>query len=277
MIISFGGDYELFRYKHEIQERMVWLVPAPFDKLERQITSACKEHDVVFVLRLVDCGDEQDIIMFLERVKTIVLHHNSLNKTRFAYYQEEEEYFVWKFFNEWEEAKWFYMDKVSTLDKLTEYKNKGVSDIYLCGELCFELDKLAKVLHEAGIRIRVCPNYVQMSGNINPTLGFWIRPEDIKLYSQFVDVFELVPTAAKNFSILHKIYFQDQRWFGPYSEIIAGYDGPLNGQTTIPFFGEYRVSCGKKCLKGGHCQMCFTSEQLSKSLYDKGIFISEEE
>ena len=86
MIISFSGDYELFRYKHEIQERMVWLIPAPFSKIEKQITSACKEHDAVLVLRLVDCENEQDTIMFLERVKTIVLHHNLLNKVRFAYY-----------------------------------------------------------------------------------------------------------------------------------------------------------------------------------------------
>ena len=277
MIISFSGDYELFRYKHEIQERMVWLIPAPFSKIEKQITSACKEHDAVLVLRLVDCENEQDTIMFLERVKAIVLHHNLLNKVRFAYYQDEEEYFVWKFFNEWEEVKWFYMDKVTSLDKMTEFKNKGVSDIYLCGEICFDLEKLAPVLHEAGIRIRVCPNYAQMNGNINPTLAFWIRPEDIDLYAQYVDVFELVPTASQNFSILHKIFFQDKKWFGPYSEIIAGYDGTLNGQTTIPMFGEYRVGCGKRCLRGGHCQMCFTSEKLSKSLYDKGIYISEEE
>lgn len=78
--------------------------------------------------------------------------------------------------------------------------------MYICEELGFSLDKISKILHENNIRVRVFPNICQSSFLETPSIKtFFIRPEDISIYSMFIDVFELVSDKDRQYTIF-KIY-----------------------------------------------------------------------
>ena len=65
--------------------------------------------------------------------------------------------------------------------------------MYICEELGFSLDKISDILHSNNIKVRVIPNICQSSfSETNSLLTFFIRPEDIKYYIKYVDVFELL-------------------------------------------------------------------------------------
>jgi len=64
-------------------------------------------------------------------------------------------------------------------------------------------------LHDNNIKVRVFPNICQSSFKETPSIKtFFIRPEDIKYYSTFVDVFELISNNAEIQNTLFKIYKQ---------------------------------------------------------------------
>lgn len=70
-------------------------------------------------------------------------------------------------------------------DTLLMYIELEPSDIYITESLGFELDVVAKVLHEKGIRIRVFPNVAQSSWSKMPIIKqFFIRPEDVSIYAK---------------------------------------------------------------------------------------------
>lgn len=88
---------------------------------------------------------------------------------------------------------YFFSKYFTTIDEVYEAILLQPSDMYICEELGFSLDRISKLLHSHNIKVRVFPNICQSSANkIPPIKKFFIRPEDIPLYEQFVDVFELV-------------------------------------------------------------------------------------
>ena len=102
------------------------------------------------------------------------------------------------------EIPFYWGWRVQTYSQLNSLKFLGVSYVLLDAPLFFELDRVKS----KEIPIRAIPNvaYADNIPRIDGVSGTWIRPEDIDLYAQYVDVFELVPTASQNFSILHKIF-----------------------------------------------------------------------
>ena len=45
----------------------------------------------------------------------------------------------------------------------------------------------------------------------------------------------------------------------------------------IPRFAETRIKCGKKCLKGGKCQICERIMQLANSLKKANLIVAYNE
>ena len=86
--------------------------------------------------------------------------------------------------------------------------------MYICEELGFSLDKISTLLHSNNVKVRVMPNLCQSSFPETPSLlTFFIRPEDIAVYSEFVDVFELISDKVHQ-QVIYKIYKQGY-WAGP--------------------------------------------------------------
>lgn len=168
-----------------------------------------------------------------------------------------------------------------SLDRMDTLCRMGVTDVYVTGELGFKMELARTKADEYGVKIRVVPNIVQLSG-IGFTLvpeqehinSFWIRPEDLPLYEKYIDVIEFIGDTEKQ-HIFHKIYFIDKRWKVNLAIIIAGLE-EVYGMNISNEFAKARLNCGKKCVSN-QCHTCFKIKALSQLATEKGLDMSKEE
>ncbi len=147
------------------------------------------------------------------------------------------------------------------------------TDMYICEELGFSLDKISKILHRNNIKIRVFPNICQSSFPETPSIKtFFIRPEDIPAYSAFVDVFELISDESRQETIF-KVY-KEEKWFGKINELIPTFRGDLDSRYLLDTFGIVRSKCGKRCMyKPESCAICDQFSELAKTFKVNKIMI----
>lgn len=177
------------------------------------------------------------------------------------------------------EAKipFFFKALVKSWDSLVGYKNLHPTDMYIVQELCFELDAVAKVLHQEKIKIRTFPNVGQTSWKETPALKkFFIRPEDVSVYEPYIDVLEFFgrPNSIETY---YKVYAIEKKWFGLLNELIIDLDTDIDSRFLLPTFAGRRVNCGKRCLKGRPCRICEATEQLSAVLKENDLMIKTRE
>ena len=170
----------------------------------------------------------------------------------------------------------FFSNYVGTIDEMYGLINYNPTDMYICEELGFSLDKVSKILHDKHIKVRVLPNICQSSFPDTPSiLKFFIRPEDITYYSNgLVDIFELI-TDTKRQNVIYKIYKQGY-WAGPIKQIIPSFKDELDSRFLMDYFGIIRSKCGKRCLyKPGSCDICHRFEELADTFKENNIFIQK--
>lgn len=130
----------------------------------------------------------------------------------------------------------FFTNPVTSMDQLYGLLKYNPTDMYICEDLGFCLDKVNNILKNKNIKIRVIPNICQSSFLETPSLKtFFIRPEDISIYSIFVDVFEIVADEEHQ-ELLYKIY-KEGKWFGKIKEIIPSFKDELDSRYLISSFG----------------------------------------
>ena len=170
--------------------------------------------------------------------------------------------------------KFCFFTLVSDWDVFKGLINLGVSDIYIVDNMAFELDKCSKIAHENNIYIRVFPNIAQSKWDNTPgEKKFFIRPEDLQYYDDFVDVVEFLGD-NDNFYTIFDIYYSDKQWHGNLNEIIYGLDTDLDSRFIIPeVFAKTRIKCGKKCMKGIPCNICTKIKDVSETLKNKNLII----
>lgn len=159
------------------------------------------------------------------------------------------------------------------IDTVAGMVNMGVSDIYLTNTLCFNLKELSKYIHSKNIKIRVCPNIAQSSWTECRTISsFFIRPEDVNIYSEYIDVFEFVDPKRQN--ILFEIYAIDKEWNGGLNEIVNGLRDCTIICNSIPnIFAVKRINCQKRCGYG-KCNFCNQMADFATTLKEKGYMLS---
>lgn len=165
----------------------------------------------------------------------------------------------------------FFMNFVTTMDKLYGFLKYRPTDMYICEDLGFSIDKVSEILHKNNIKVRVFPNICQSSFPETPSLlTFFIRPDDVPAYEPFVDVFELVSDKDRQ-GIIFKIYKQ-HKWFGEISEVIPTFKNPLDSRFLLNDFGVFRTRCGKRCLyKPGSCDICGRMVELAATFKKNNI------
>lgn len=171
----------------------------------------------------------------------------------------------------------FFVNAVTTIDQLMGLLKYNPTDMYICEELGFFLDKVSKILHDNNIKVRVYPNICQSSFSETPSLQtFFIRPEDIPIYNLFVDVFELIDDEERQ-EVIFKVY-KEEKWFGPINEIIPSFNNDLDSKYLLDSFGIIRAKCGKRCMyKPGSCNICTHLTGISEILKKNNIFLMREE
>lgn len=168
---------------------------------------------------------------------------------------------------------YFNLLYVTDWDILYECINAKPTDIIIAESLGFELDKVSKILHDKNINIRVFPNVAQSSSKeTNDLLKFFIRPEDVSFYENYIDTFEFYDDGKKAIQYFH-IYKEKKEWFGKLKEIIIDFNSDLDNKYVLPRFAEKRFSCNKNCIKGGTCRICYNIDSLSKTLDEAGLII----
>ena len=180
-------------------------------------------------------------------------------------------------FNDYPDAKFYFNTHVNNWDDFIDLINYNVTDIFIVEGMGFELDKISKIAKEHNTQIRVFPNVAQASNDNTDSLRkFWIRPEDIGFYDDYVDVCEFFGEKEK-FDILYNVYKKDKKWFGNLSEIIIGLKEQIDSRYIVPRFVKKRVRCGRECMKGGNCEMCDRIKELSGNLEKAGLIVTMKE
>ena len=87
------------------------------------------------------------------------------------------------------QCKYYFYHLYSTWDGFNQMLELKVSDIFISGELGFDL-KRVRACAGKNVQLRSFVNVSQI--HFGDTFrGFFIRPEDINTYSEYIDVFEL--------------------------------------------------------------------------------------
>lgn len=158
-------------------------------------------------------------------------------------------------------AKFFYRILIQDWDNLTAIAETGVSQVYISGDLAFQLDNVKSALESKNIQIRVVPNIVQSSApSLDPMIKFFIRPEDLFFYKLYVDTIEFYtePDNLEKQDALYSVYFIDKKWLGDLPLLIEGFDNKyIKNQFIASTFGQRRASCKKRCCKGKICNFCW--------------------
>lgn len=142
--------------------------------------------------------------------------------------------------------------------------------IYLSGEICFHIATAAFIAHNNDVEVRIIPNYAQSQWEDLPDIiKFFIRPEDMHIYAPYVDVVELFIEQPHQLNILYEIYRQKEEWPDDLRYIIFNLKRPLPNNDIISIFGESRIRCQKRCLKGNSCAICLLSIRANKIIADK--------
>lgn len=164
---------------------------------------------------------------------------------------------------------------INNWDLYYEQLDLGVSDVYIVESLGFELDNVRNIANKYNVNIRTFPNVAQSEyKKLDGIYKFFIRPEDVNFYSQYIDVFEFY--GDRN-SQLHLVdIYKKEKWLGKLNEIIIDLNSDLDSRFLLPEFAAYRATCGKKCLKNKTCNICKRTEQLAKTLEKENIMIIKE-
>lgn len=202
--------------------------------------------DKSIVIDVRDSLEDIDVQLFkglYEKYKNFKLIIDFFNKDHLQKVQENE-------------IPFFFANFITTIDQLHGLMQYHPTDMYICEELGFFLDKVSAILHANNIKVRAFPNICQSSFPDTPSLKtFFIRPDDIIIYSNYIDVFELVSDQEKQ-RVLFKIYKQG-KWIGKISEIIPSFKGEFDSKYVMDSFGVVRTQCGKRCMyKSGSCNIC---------------------
>ena len=151
----------------------------------------------------------------------------------------------------------------------------SATDIYITEDLCFSMDIVHQKAQQKNKKIRTFCNVCQTSWIYEESLRtFFIRPEDIVLYNKYIDVVEFFDAEhdKDSLNVLYDLYNNGKRWAGPLNEIIKGFKGNIDSYYLIPYFGQQRLNCNKRC-NVSTCSFCIQVSSLADTLKQNQIGI----
>lgn len=134
-------------------------------------------------------------------------------------------------------------------------KNLGAESVRLGPPLSFQLAKVKAL----GVRVRANPTEAMIDDipRADGVCGFWIRPEDIKLYEQYIDILEISTNDFKKDEALYRLYSNKKEWGGQLGEIIKGLNYLADNPLISPELAKRRIGCAQTCQEGSSCRLCY--------------------
>ena len=180
--------------------------------------------------------------------------------------------------------KYNFGSHLFTFESISNAIKQEPNEIYITGELGFSIPIIKKMVNgRCGIRIYPDVNQVEQvkvpGEEMSCLSGFWVRPEDIELYDDYIDTMEFFHTNPITCNALYEIYRQGQ-WRGNIDHIIQNIDtldkkDYIGNAYIAPHFGKMRLNCRRKCL-WGECQACQNIEDLARAMREAGIIALRE-
>lgn len=149
----------------------------------------------------------------------------------------------------------FYLNLVvSDWEKFETLVNYGVSDIFIDGPLAFDI----KHLTNRNVIIRTNPTFSYNTLNPHTESFFFIRPEDIILYENNIDIFEFDDTNILDIYLKQDYSFNIQ-------DIVSQFPYPFNNKLFPNTWGKIRTECGMACMRElGSCHFCTSATKIQK-------------
>ena len=173
---------------------------------------------------------------------------------------------------------YYFNNIANTYDDLYLFKSQGVSEVFIGPTLGFDLINCSKVVKELKLAIRSYHTYgIRTNIYIRPHWQYFIRPEDMPLYEQYIDTIEFLSTDVYKINTLFDVY-QEQKWNGKLNEIILTQILPYDNQYIPPIWGRRRIQCGRTCMyKSEGCHICEQLYNLSQTLEKAHIIIPSDQ
>lgn len=163
---------------------------------------------------------------------------------------------------------------VTDWETFTALAEMGVSDFLIDGPLGFQLNSLQTAKDKYGLTLRCNPT----STSIAPLSAvsanhFFIRPEDLPLYSSTIDIFEMRAATLEEEDVLFSVY-QRGSFFYNIDNLIKHLPSGVNN-SALAGFADDRLNCGQRCMcPDGHCHKCNSTFHYLRELAKYGRFRS---
>lgn len=156
----------------------------------------------------------------------------------------------------------------------------GVSDIYISGQIGFCLHLLKDILENEGmedVQIRAVCNAAQASflyKEQDNFKAFFIRPEDVEFYGQYIDVLEF-NNFSKSINTTYEIYKRGT-WDADLEILIDRLNISVDNRNLVQPAMQERATCQRKCLTGERsCHICDEAIAYADLLDEKNVYLTE--
>lgn len=166
----------------------------------------------------------------------------------------------------------------SSFSSLEEQIILGVTDIYICDDLCYNLEKVKKVCSNNGVQVRLILNEIpstRFDKGINPKAPIFI-PECLSELSNYVDIGEINANSWAKIGTLYRIWFERKEWREDLQYIYPELQISIPNQSLIPNFIDFKMNCGYKCGYGSPCKKCEQFVEIARDLHSKNIEYEKE-
>lgn len=177
-------------------------------------------------------------------------------------------------------CKFFYDSPfcVENYCELEAIVNLGVSDIYVSGDLCYNLPEVSEYCHDRGVKLRTIlnriPNSAFNAGEDPKSIIYF--PQDMSALKQYIDTFEFdcgKPYDWAKFDVYYRTWFVRGHWHGDLQEIILNLKIEYPNDAVMPHFLDYKIDCQRRCAmrKNNTCSKCQQFWELSQTLKSKDV------
>ena len=167
-------------------------------------------------------------------------------------------------------------------DVLRGMSELGVSDVYISGDLGFDMPTVRRVKRKYSVLIRAYPDICQSEWrSLSPEYTFWIRPEDQDAYSE-IDVLQTWMGVKGQIyaDVWYQVYGIEKKWLGDLTKLISGLfidrdSRNIDSRCFTEHFAEQRRKCARECLKTSQCVFCKEAVLMAQNIRGLGYTIQD--
>ena len=218
-----------------------------------------RDHDYIFTL-IEKFGTEKTIVLYYNGniPMKLVEQYNTLAKNNFKVCIDDT--YRIKELQE-KNIKCFMRQPVETFYQLNALIGLGINEIVIAAPLFFDMDQVKAT----GVAVRAIANFGNPISlpHSNEVAGSWIRPNDIPIYEDYIDVVQFYSTQLEQEATLLKIYKQED-WPGDLGLIIPDLNY-VGSNRYIKDNMTRRLNCHQRCMsKKDSCHYCYLILELAQ-------------